>query len=93
MFNTIIIGGDSSIHLGRTSEDECTGVDLVCESCAPFENENFTVTDSATFIVTIGPSGNQRGYLGITGIHGCTCTVTCTLYGTVLIIPKDLISQ
>ena len=67
MFNTIIIGGDSPIHLGRTSEDECTGVDLVCQTCDPFTSTEIIARDNTTFSVTIGPSGNERGYMGITG--------------------------
>ena len=65
--NILMHAGDSTIHLERTPEDQCVGVDLVCDSCDPFENENITVTDNATFSFTIGPSGNERGYMGITG--------------------------
>ena len=64
----IITGSADPIHLGRTPVDECINVDLVCDTCDPFVNNNITVTDNATFSITIGPSGNERGYMGITGI-------------------------
>ncbi len=63
-----VTDSDFSIHLGRTPLNQCINVDLVCDTCDPFDNNNITVTDTATFNITIGPSGNERGYMGITGI-------------------------
>ena len=33
----------------------------------PFENEQFIARENATFHARVGPSGNERGYMGITG--------------------------
>ena len=61
-------GTDDPIHLGREPQDQCVGVQFVCESCIPFENERIIAREDTTFQARIGPSGNERGYMGITGI-------------------------
>lgn len=49
-------------------------------------NERIIARDDATFRAQIGPSGNERGYMGITGegiFHSitlesaCACTHVC----------------
>ena len=62
------IATDDPIHLGREPQDQCVGVQFVCESCIPFENERIIALGDTTFQARIGPSGNERGYMGITGI-------------------------
>ena len=64
---------DAPIHLGRTPRDECRGVELVCSSCQPFVNEQIIARESTTFQARIGPSGNERGYMGITGNNKYVC--------------------
>ena len=61
-------GTDDPIHFGREPQNQCVGVPFVCESCIPFENEIITAREDTTFQARIGPSGNERGYMGITGI-------------------------
>ena len=58
---------DDPIHLGRAAQDQCSGVELVCGGCMPFENERIIARENTTFQARIGPSGNERGYMGITG--------------------------
>ena len=60
--------GDPPIQLGRTPQDQCSGTQLVCRGCQPFVNERITARVNATFLAQIGPSGNERGYMSITGI-------------------------
>ena len=60
--------GDPPIQLGRTPQDQCSGTQLVCRGCQPFLNERIIARDNATFLAQIGPSGNERGYMSITGI-------------------------
>ena len=64
---SISIATDDPIHLGREPQDQCVGVQFVCESCIPFENERIIAREDTTFQARIGPSGNERGYMGITG--------------------------
>ncbi len=56
-----------SVNFGRDPIDECVNVDLVCDSCPPYQNQQFIERQNATFLVRVGPSGNERGYMGITG--------------------------
>jgi len=60
--------GDPPIHLGRTPQDQCTGIQLTCRGCQPFVNEQIVARNGATFLAQIGPSGNERGYMAITGL-------------------------
>ena len=62
-----LTGTDSSIHLGRTSNNQCSGVQLSCQQCDDFPTSTFTALEDATFVTVIGPSANPRGYTGITG--------------------------
>ncbi len=57
------------VHLGRTPLNRCTSTPIVCPSCDPFEAKTLDLPDNATLTVRIGPSGRQRGYMGITGIR------------------------
>ena len=84
--STCTAGRDSPIHLGRTPQDQCSGSQLVCGGCQPFRNERIIARDDATFLAQIGPSGNERGYMGITGegmfrnvtpVSACACTHVC----------------
>ena len=61
----IIIGDDAPLHLGRASSKSCTP--LSCFTCPPYQNQRITANSNATFIARIGPSGDQRGYMAITG--------------------------
>ena len=57
------------IRLGRLPVDECL-VPLSCgisEECEPFPNTIIEAFEDTTFIVSIGPSGLERGYTAITG--------------------------
>ena len=58
---------DDPIYFGRAAQDQCSGVELVCGGCMPFENESIIARENTTFQARIGPSGNERGYMGITG--------------------------
>ena len=58
---------DDPIHLRREPQDQCVGIKFICDSCIPFENRNITAREDTTFQARIGPSGNERGYVGITG--------------------------
>ena len=58
--------GSSPIHLGRTPDDECT-TPITCTSCPPFEATSMELQENATLRVSIGPSGQERGYMAITG--------------------------
>ena len=60
-----IVGTDRPIHLGRDGSNDC--VALQCSSCDPFQNDRIVASSSTTFVARIGPSGDQRGYIGITG--------------------------
>ena len=60
-------GGDAPIHLGRTPNNECNGVQLTCRQCDPFPLKQMIARENTTFEAVIGPSGNPRGYTGITG--------------------------
>ena len=60
--------GDPPIHLGRAPQDQCTGIQLACRACQPFVNERIVARNDATFLAQIGPSGNERGYMAITGL-------------------------
>jgi len=62
------IANDDPIHLGRDPNNQCIGVQFVCENCIPFENERIIAREDTTFQARIGPSGNERGYMAITGI-------------------------
>ena len=42
-------------------------VSLACQSCSPFTNNMIIAREDTAFDVVIGPSGNERGYMGITG--------------------------
>ena len=67
IWSTCTAGRDSPIHLGRTPQNQCSSAQLVCGGCQPFRNERIIARDDATFLAQIGPSGNERGYMGITG--------------------------
>ena len=69
LYECISIVGDDPIHLGRAPEDQCNNTQLVCQSCMPFENERIIALEDTTFQARIGPSGNERGYMGITGMY------------------------
>ena len=62
-----LIASQAPIHLGRMPRDDCARTQLVCRSCQPFENEQIVARESTTFQARIGPAGNERGYMGITG--------------------------
>ena len=59
------VGGDAPLHLGRASSSDC--VALRCSSCPPYQNQKITAPSSQTFVARIGPSGDERGYMAITG--------------------------
>ena len=59
------VGGDAPLHLGRASSSDC--VSLRCSSCPPYQNQKITAPSSQTFVARIGPSGDERGYMAITG--------------------------
>ena len=63
----ILAASDAPIHFGRTPQDECTGVKLQCEQCAPFPSSRFEALEDTTFVAVIGPAANPRGYTAITG--------------------------
>lgn len=58
------VGSDDPIRLGRDSESDC--VPLTCLSCDPYQNQRLAAPTNTTFVARIGPSGDQRGYMGIT---------------------------
>ena len=59
-------GGDPPLNFGREPSRRCSG--LQCTSCtSAFKNQRLVAADDATFVARIGPSGAQRGYMGITG--------------------------
>jgi hypothetical protein len=60
--------GDAPLHLGRQPSENCKP--LVCSSCDAYETQTLVADDNATFVARIGPSGDQRGYMGITGRAG-----------------------
>ena len=62
-----LIATDDPIHLGRDPMNECTGVELMCQQCDPFEPDRIILREDATLVAVIGPSANPRGYTGITG--------------------------
>ena len=57
--------GDPPLHLGRAGSSDC--VPLQCSTCEPYQNEQLTAPSGTTFTARIGPSGDVRGYIGITG--------------------------
>ena len=61
----VITAGDPPLHLGRASSSDC--VPLQCSSCDPYQNQRIEAPSNTTFVAQIGPSGDQRGYMGITG--------------------------
>ena len=61
----VITAGDPPLHLGRASSSDC--VPLQCSFCEPFQNERIEASSSTTFVAHIGPSGDSRGYMAITG--------------------------
>jgi hypothetical protein len=60
--------GDAPLHLGRQPSKDCES--LVCSSCDAYETQTLVAPSDATFVAHIGPSGDQRGYMGITGRAG-----------------------
>lgn len=56
-----------AIHLGRQPLDRCASTSITCASCPPFTGKTLSVLQNATLRVRIGPSANERGYMGITG--------------------------
>jgi hypothetical protein len=56
------------LHLGRQPSKNCPP--LVCPRCKPYETQTLVAPSDATFVARISPSGNQRGYMGITGRAG-----------------------
>ena len=65
----MFIVGDDPIHLGRDPNDQCNNTQPMCQPrCMPFQNELIIAREDTTFQARIGPSGNERGYMGITGI-------------------------
>ena len=64
---TILTAADAPIHLGRTPQDECAGVELQCAECDPFPSSTFEAPEDTTFVAVIGPAANPRGYTAITG--------------------------
>ena len=63
----ILTVDDAPIHLGRTPQDECAGVQLQCAQCDPFPSSRFEALEDTTFVAVIGPAANPRGYTAITG--------------------------
>jgi hypothetical protein len=61
-------GGDPPLHLGRAPSSDCQP--LVCSACDPYQNQRLAAPSNTTFVAHIGPSGDQRGYMGITGRAG-----------------------
>ena len=57
---------EAPINFARAPQDQCTE-QLVCQSCDPFKGKQMSAGSDNTFTVQIGPSGNERGYMGITG--------------------------
>ena len=57
--------GDPPLHLGRAGSSDC--MSLQCSTCEPYQNERLTAPSGTTFTARIGPSGDVRGYIGITG--------------------------
>ena len=83
MFHTILYvwsaGGDAPLHLGRRPSKDCEP--LVCSSCDAYETQTLVAPSSATFVAHIGPSGDQRGYMGITGESSLAkTTLYCDTY-------------
>ena len=61
-------GTDAPIHFGRTPRDDCAGIQPDCRrNCPSFRNERIIADENVPLQVRIGPSGNERGYMGITG--------------------------
>ena len=59
------VGGDPPLHLGRAPSSDCQP--LVCSACNPYQNRRLAAPSNTTFVAQIGPSLDQRGYMGITG--------------------------
>ena len=54
------------LFLGRPNENGCTQP-IQCMSCDPFKETRLVFKSNTTFLVNIGPSGQERGYMAITG--------------------------
>ena len=67
LFCCVNLANTLPIHLGRQPEDECTS-SISCSSCPVFEDILVSFPDDATLRVNIGPSGQDTGYTGITGV-------------------------
>ena len=67
---------EAPVHLGRSPADECS-TQLNCPDCPPFTEKVMDVSGgNATFIVNIGPTGSERGYMAIAGrLSACGCFV------------------
>ena len=61
------VATDGPLHLGRASLDECGDTSLTCQTCPPYIGQQIIAREDTTFRAVIGPSGNERGYMGITG--------------------------
>lgn len=64
----MLLASDAPIHLGRASQDECTGVLLQCQKCERFPSATIEAREDATFVAVIGPAANPRGYTPITSM-------------------------
>ena len=63
----IIADTTSPVHFGREPLNQCSNIDIVCNLCEPFDSNTITAKEATIFNVTLGPSGGDRGYTGITG--------------------------
>lgn len=62
--------GSPPIHLGRSPLDRCSSTPIMCPTCQPFSGTTMELPEDTTLRVRIGPSGRERGYMGITGQVG-----------------------